>query len=316
MSSLLARPVRYSHTKRSAAVAAPPAGAGRHISALDGIRGVAVLLVLIFHVFQVEPAPSHPLLRMGYAATLFGQTGVDLFFVLSGFLITGILLDTKSSRRYFVNFYGRRTLRILPLYYGSLVVFLVVLPRLVDFHASGIPPIWFWTFSTNVAVTQGLDPGELGHYWTLAIEEQFYLVWPLVVFALGRVALMRVCMASLVAAAALRMFVESRGISCFMITFCRIDTLLLGALLALVARSPRGLASLAARPSGSAWPRRRRSAALCHHERERLVLGSGRQVPAHRRFLRCGPGDRGHGFARVVGWLADDTRSAAQPGKV
>ena len=245
MSSLLAQPVSHLQTQRSASLVASAAGAGRHISALDGIRGLAVLLVLIFHVFQAEPAPSRPLLRIGYAATLFGQTGVDLFFVLSGFLITGILLDTKSSRHYFVNFYGRRTLRIFPLYYGSLLLFLVVLPRLVDFHATGLPSIWFWTFSTNVAATQGLDPGGLGHYWTLAIEEQFYLVWPLVVFALGRAALMHVCMASLVVAAALRVLVESRGISCFMITFCRIDTLLLGALLALAARSPQGLAALA-----------------------------------------------------------------------
>jgi peptidoglycan/LPS O-acetylase OafA/YrhL len=245
MSSLLAQRVSYSQTDSCSAVAVPPAGVGGHVPALDGIRGLAVLLVLIFHVFQVEPVPSHPVLRMGYAATLFGQTGVDLFFVLSGFLITGILLDSRASRRYFTNFYGRRTLRIFPLYYGSLVLFLVVLPRLVDVHVSGLSPVWFWTFSTNVAATHGLNAGGLGHYWTLAIEEQFYLVWPFVVFALSRAALIRACVASLVAAAALRVLVESRGISCFMITFCRIDTLVLGALLALAARSPRGLPGLA-----------------------------------------------------------------------
>ncbi len=248
MSSLLARPLGLSRTDSKAVVAsASSLDVRRHITALDGIRGVAVLLVLIFHIFQAEPAPSHPLLRIGYAATLFGQTGVDLFFVLSGFLITGILFDTRSSRRYLLNFYGRRTLRIFPLYYGSLVLFLIALPRLVDFRATGLPSVWFWTFSTNVAVTQGFDPGGLGHYWTLAIEEQFYLVWPLVVWTLGRTALIRLCLASLVVAAALRVLVESHGISCFELTFCRIDTLLLGALIALLARSPQGLAVYARR---------------------------------------------------------------------
>src|SRR5262249_33597725 len=84
---------------------------GRHLPDLDGLRGLAVLLVVVFHIYQVEPAPAHSALRALYSATRLGQTGVDLFFVLSGFLITGILFDTKQSRRYFLNFYGRRTLR-------------------------------------------------------------------------------------------------------------------------------------------------------------------------------------------------------------
>jgi len=241
MTTLLSRPVAHHQAAPLPTNAEGVAGPGRHIPALDGIRGLAVLSVLVFHIFQVEPAPQQFLLRLGYAATRFGQTGVDLFFVLSGFLITGILLDTKSSRRYFVNFYGRRLLRIFPLYYGVLVFFLVVLPRLVDIRVTSLPSIWFWTFSSNFAWIPGRDAGCLGHFWTLAIEEQFYLVWPVVVFALGRVTLMRVCVVSLAAAAALRWVIESHGVSSFMVTFCRIDTLLLGALLALAARSSRGL---------------------------------------------------------------------------
>jgi peptidoglycan/LPS O-acetylase OafA/YrhL len=220
----------------------PCIGSGQRVAALDGMRGLAVLLVLVFHIFQVEPAPTgNTLLRLGYRATRFGQTGVDLFFVLSGFLITGILFDTKSSERYFINFYGRRTLRIFPLYYGALVLALVVLPRLAGIRLTGVPSIWFWTYSTNFALTNGTDAGLLGHFWSLAIEEQFYLVWPLAVFALGRAAVMRVCVASLAFSAALRVVIESQGLSSFMVTLCRVDTLLVGALLALAARSPGGL---------------------------------------------------------------------------
>ncbi len=241
MSSLLAWPVARPLTARARPIAEAVAGPGRHVPALDGIRGLAVLLVLVFHIFQVEPAPRQTWLRLGYAATRFGQTGVDLFFVLSGFLITGILFDSKTSPRYFLNFYGRRTLRIFPLYYGVLVVLLVILPAVFGLRVTGIAPVWLWTFSANFAMAAGADGGMLGHFWSLAIEEQFYLAWPWIVYALGRAALMRVCLVSLVAAAGVRVLVESQGVSSFMITPCRVDTLLLGALLALAARSPLGL---------------------------------------------------------------------------
>jgi peptidoglycan/LPS O-acetylase OafA/YrhL len=240
MTSLLSWPAAISSRERPRPIAAVVGGPDRHVPALDGIRGLAVLLVLVFHIFQAEPAPEHSLLRLCYSATRFGQTGVDLFFVLSGFLITGILFDTKSSSRFFINFYGRRTLRILPLYYGVLVLFLLILPRLLGIPLTGVPKVFFWTFSTNFALTAGADGGFLGHFWSLAIEEQFYVVWPLVVFALSRITLMRVCVISLAAAALFRVWGESHGISSFMLTHCRIDTLLLGALIALAARSPLG----------------------------------------------------------------------------
>lgn len=241
MSSLLAWPAAQPLTPRARPIAEAVAGPGRHILALDGIRGLAVLLVLVFHIFQVEPAPQQTWLRLGYAATRFGQTGVDLFFVLSGFLITGILFDSKTSPRYFLNFYGRRTLRIFPLYYGVLIVLLVIVPAVFGLRVTGLSPVSLWTFSANFAMAAGGDGGMLGHFWSLAIEEQFYLAWPMVVYALGRAALMRVCLVSLVAAAGVRVLVESQGVSSFMVTPCRVDTLLLGALLALAARSPLGL---------------------------------------------------------------------------
>jgi len=161
---------------------------------LDGLRGVAILLVLFLHfiIGQGVPAPSVLVDWWFIGIVRAGWMGVDLFFVLSGFLITGILLDTKGSRHYFRQFYTRRVLRIFPLYYGSLVLFLILLPTLFpddqvlhDLHADAV---WFWTYLYNVKVAAaGFTPSSaLGHFWSLAVEEQFYLIWPIVVLCLGR----------------------------------------------------------------------------------------------------------------------------------
>lgn len=216
------------------------AGPGRHLPALDGLRGLAVLLVVVFHIYQVEPAPAQPLFRLLYGATRLGQTGVDLFFVLSGFLITGILFDTKASSRFFLNFYGRRTLRIFPLYYGVLVVAFVVLPHLFHYRGAGQGTIWLWTYTTNLPATFGQEWGPFGHFWSLAIEEQFYLVWPLVIYAFRRQTLLRICVGCVAGALLARMVAESWGFSSFTFTLCRMDSLTIGAFLALAARGPLG----------------------------------------------------------------------------
>lgn len=220
---------------------APLPGPGTHLPALDGLRGLAVILVVVFHIFQVEPAPGAGLPRLLYLATRLGQTGVDLFFVLSGFLITGILVDTKDAPRYFRNFYGRRTLRIFPLYYGTLALGLLVLPRLFGPRDLGLHPAWLWTYTTNLPMAAGAEATWFGHFWTLAIEEQFYLIWPAVVFLFGRTALMRICLGCIAGAAASRVLAESVGLSSFSFTPCRMDALTLGAWLALAARGPSGM---------------------------------------------------------------------------
>ncbi|WZO97582.1 acyltransferase [Isosphaeraceae bacterium EP7] len=220
-----------------------------HVPALDGLRGLAVLLVLVFHIAQSEVAPSGGIARAFYGATRIGQTGVDLFFVLSGFLITGILYDTKASPRYFFNFYGRRTLRIFPLYYGVLIAAFVLTPALFGIGPVGVNPIWLWTYTANLPATFGVEGGTFGHFWTLAIEEQFYLVWPAVIFAFGRRRLMGVCLGCIAGAAAIRVVMEIYGFSSFTFTLARMDSLTLGAWLALAARGPLGMAGW----RGKAW---------------------------------------------------------------
>src|SRR5271168_1894347 len=148
---------------------------------LDAVRGIAILLVML-----VNTSEKYPELHLQHFIAN-GWMGVDLFFVLSGFLITGILLDTRSSEHYFKTFYARRVLRILPLYYSVLVFMFVVVPLLRPADAHSIferaSPWWaFPLFLQNFLVARSTNAtGPLGVAWSLAIEEQFYLLWPLVV---------------------------------------------------------------------------------------------------------------------------------------
>jgi peptidoglycan/LPS O-acetylase OafA/YrhL len=157
------------------------------IPALDGLRGIAIILVMLHHFTYYRPETGIDAVIAG--VPLFGWVGVDLFFVLSGFLITGILLDSRGSTRYFTNFYARRTLRIFPLYYLVLFLALVALPQFPSVHTvlAGdieMPPRWpYWAYLTNFSVAErGFVHGWVDVAWSLAIEEQFYLVWPLVIW--------------------------------------------------------------------------------------------------------------------------------------
>jgi peptidoglycan/LPS O-acetylase OafA/YrhL len=204
---------------------------------LDGVRGVAILVVILHNISLKYP--------LFHSQELFGDgwMGVDLFFVLSGFLITGILVDTKQSKDYFKNFYVRRCLRILPLYY-SLILFMFVIVRFLnvsEYHVVLQQSAPWWSYalflqnfvgpiSTNAA-------GPLGVTWSLAIEEQFYLVWALVVrfcsFAqLRRVAIVEICISP-----ALRYCLALHHVNLYTNVFCRLDGLMAGVLLALLVRS-------------------------------------------------------------------------------
>jgi peptidoglycan/LPS O-acetylase OafA/YrhL len=228
---------------------------GGHIPALDALRGFAVLLVMIGHFSHFAPLPvatvSVDLLFSKVAGI--GWVGVDLFFVLSGFLITGILYDSKAGAHYFRSFYARRVLRIFPLYYGCLVVFLIVLPRL--FPGDGAlrslhrDAFWYWTYLLNLKIAYHGFPSiiVLAHFWTLAIEEQFYLVWPAVIFLFRRSSLIRICLLCIAGAfvARVTLMVFGYDTAAYVLTPARIDALAVGAALALASRGPAGFSHIA-----------------------------------------------------------------------
>jgi len=219
-----------------------------HLPGLDGVRGVAILLVMAVH-FVGGATPHNLAERIAVKAGSFGVLGVDLFFVLSGFLITGLLLDAKGGPSYFRNFYARRTLRIFPLYYMVLALLFVVLPRVTvipdSLEYARQHEGWLWTYTTNffLAAKASWALGYVSHFWSLAIEEHFYLVWPLIVFSFRRETLEKICVGVLAAGLIGRSVLAVSGmseLSISVLTPCRVDTLCVGALLATVARRAAG----------------------------------------------------------------------------
>jgi peptidoglycan/LPS O-acetylase OafA/YrhL len=230
--------------------------------ALDGLRGLAVLLVLALH-FQLPPGPT-PADHWAHVAQLVGYSGVDLFFVLSGFLITGVLLDAKDAPRYFRTFYARRALRVLPLYYGALIALMWLAPRAGPTAAVMSAALrsrqwWYWLYASNVLGAMRVRwsaPFYTAHFWSLAIEEQFYLFWPVIVLLTNRRRLLDVCASGCALALALRLALALAGAGekwIYQLTPTRMDTLLIGAALAIAARDPEGLAPLV-RPSRAVFP--------------------------------------------------------------
>jgi peptidoglycan/LPS O-acetylase OafA/YrhL len=221
---------------------------------LDGIRGIAILLVLSMHFgFHASFYTSAPSPITGWMSRIFvaGWTGVDLFFVLSGFLITSILLASKAEPRYFQNFYGRRAVRIFPLYYAALAIGLFVAPalfgerwaRFMGDTWSG--QAWLWTYSLNIAFTFGAirDGGMFGPLWSLAVEEQFYVFWPWVVKYTSRAVLGGVCGTFIVGSLAFRLAWLAAGfgwIGAYHFTLARLDALAVGAGIALLMRDASG----------------------------------------------------------------------------
>ena len=161
------------------------------VKELDGLRGIAVALVMALHLFKrAGYFTEHPILEGFITFTTVGWVGVDIFFTLSGFLITSILLKSKTDEHYFKNFYVRRALRIFPLYYAAILFVLFFAPKVEEEFTNQLStalPImllyqqnWALMFK-DFHITQ-----YLGITWSLAIEEQFYLIWPFIVYKLKR----------------------------------------------------------------------------------------------------------------------------------
>ena len=225
----------------------------RHLPGLDGVRGLAIVAVLAKHSFWPSPQNSafaNSILRVCTA----GWIGVDLFFVLSGFLITGILLEAREKSHFFRNFYARRAVRVFPLYYGMLTIGLIaahVRPYWDTKHPDDQMlghAWWLWTYMTNVRMALhdswfGFHSGPLnyGHFWSLAVEEHYYFVWPMVVLLCPPKKLLWTALGlAAMSAIARDVFLIHTGhtLTAYSFTPFRCDSLLIGAACAVIAHRP------------------------------------------------------------------------------
>jgi peptidoglycan/LPS O-acetylase OafA/YrhL len=246
---------------RAAAQTKPSSGRsgpfGGRVIELDGIRGIAIVLVLIWHyaVILLSSPPGSVFFYLQRGLSL-SWSGVDLFFVLSGFLIGGILLDNKDASNYFRVFYTRRICRIFPLYFAWLLLFIVLIALvpspgksvmggwLFDAHM----PLWTYaTFTQNIAMAVSADFGSnwLSATWSLAVEEQFYLVLPPLIFLLTRRQIPRLLVILVTVALALRygsfLVLPHPRFASYVLMPSRADALMLGVLCAYAVRQRRVL---------------------------------------------------------------------------
>lgn len=228
---------------------------GQKIPQLDGIRGIAILLVIVYHyVYGANFAQDGLVGDLVRNSLNLWWSGVDLFFVLSGFLIGGILIDNRSSINYFKTFYIRRICRIFPLYFAWLLLFVCIRAILSRYFPDSIfaplftgtiPIRWFATFTMNIAVTLGqLTPALLGPLWSLSVEEQFYLAMSLIVAFVSIRKLPYVVIILAGAAPVIRLLLLIGGqhmtcLACYQLMPTRADALLLGVMGAYALRQPR-----------------------------------------------------------------------------
>ena len=226
-----------------------PATAAPRIPALDGLRGLAVVVVVWHNVVLSAPATSPFLVaRLYVTLAAAGWIGVTLFLALSGFLITGILRGSRTGPGAYREFIRRRALRIFPLYYATLFLAFVVAPAL---HAL---PAWlaqdhqnqvfYWTYLVNWTEPFGLGGTGLSHFWSLAVEEQFYLLWPLAALTMRAPPLSALCVGLAVTSLLARLGLQQGLLppeiatkAIYSFTVCRWDALVLGAIVALAFRS-------------------------------------------------------------------------------
>ncbi len=219
------------------------------VAALDGLRGIAIL-VYACHNLYAGPA-STPTQGAVWFTLRSGWIGVSLFFVLTGYLTTGTLCDTKGIDPGYRRYYMRRLLRIVPLYYLFLLLWLLAAAHVGTYTGEEVASLsanqgWYWAFLANLRLV--LHSGGFGAeptiFWSLAVATHFYLLWPLVVAGARREWLLRLCLAVIVAAVLVRLSLRAAGMrppiveAIYTATPARMDDLALGALLALWIRTP------------------------------------------------------------------------------
>ncbi len=219
----------------------PPALAQqKRIPELDGLRGIAVLMVIFFHYINNQLIGAQGMLgRILYKITSFGWVGVDLFFVLSGFLIGTILIRNRGSKNYFSTFYIRRIVRIVPNYYLLIAVFLIIgsIPFFAsDYFLAGnrVIPIWAYLVMVHnifIAHLQNFGNTSLSITWSIGVEEQFYIVFPFLIFILKEKWLPFLLGLAIVLAPLIRMQ-YSGWIPPYVLLPCRMDSMAFGVLIA------------------------------------------------------------------------------------
>ncbi len=219
----------------------------KRLPALDGLRGVAVLLVLVHNAGSIQVQADTRLLKWIYFVHAPGWVGVHLFFVLSGFLITGVLLDRRGPGA-LRSFWLRRAVRILPLSFSLLLLVTLVSPGTAGLGDFGPRRElwWYWTYLCNWGQPSGHKIPALAHFWSLAVEEQFYVVWPLLALRCDARTLLRISLGVAVFAALLRIGLCAVGLSgaVYEYTFTRMDALTLGAAAAMVVRDAHWVARI------------------------------------------------------------------------
>jgi peptidoglycan/LPS O-acetylase OafA/YrhL len=204
-----------------------------HIPGLDGVRGLAALMIMIFHFVPNYDWANHPMMYLVRKMAIIGQCGVPLFFVLSGFLITRILLYSKFQPDYFKLFYIKRVLRIFPLYYLFLIINFFLLPFLLRHQPPGWDMTWYYYFYLqNIPMTFNFKAANLPHLWSLAVEEHFYMIWPVIIYYFSDKQILRITTGILVFALLCRILLLHLGIGTYYFTFTTFDSLAIGAYLA------------------------------------------------------------------------------------
>jgi peptidoglycan/LPS O-acetylase OafA/YrhL len=230
---------------------------GHRVLELDGVRGFALCLVLFWHygMGQIQADPGSVTYQI-LDSLRFAWSGVDMFFVLSGFLIGGILLDNREKAGYFQVFYIRRICRIFPLYAVLVLLYAILVYGVPAISGNSAyewlfsPPFPLWsyaTFTQNIFMANAHDfgPKWLGITWTVAVEEQFYILIPLLLYVVprNRLAFVLLCLIALVPVYRIWLFSwhPHAGMGAYLLMPARADALLMGVLVAYTLRDPKWL---------------------------------------------------------------------------